>query len=300
MNRLSRACLIWCCIVFGSCAHDAKNTPESALLSPATPLKTPETDPIHHNNCALAHPLPTSTQAPHDTQNKSSQEVPPWLSTHLTLETPCPRAQHLFEQIAPKLGLKIENLIFKQSSDLLQKYRYHAISQGNILIFDTSQAALPLDEFTFLLAHELAHIKHHDTNKQIAAHLLSALVKITLAGIAFEKIGSSKNSLTKICITAGCLLFSHWLSKRVINQYVHYQEKHADLAAINALGTKRGAIAWLTRGAETNKKIDATLLKDGIRNRDSLIDSAGNNLDDTTHPALTERIAYINAAMPNE
>ncbi|PKN03484.1 hypothetical protein CVU75_02010 [Candidatus Dependentiae bacterium HGW-Dependentiae-1] len=285
MNRLSRACLIWCCIVFDGSAHDAKIPPNTAIVSPVAPSKATETNPLKQR-----------AQEP----QKSSHEIPPWLSAQLTLENPSPFAQQLFERLAQKMGLKSETIIIKQSPNLLEKYRYHALAQGNILIFDTSQAELPLDEFSFLLAHELAHIKHHDTNKQIAAHLLSALGKITLAGIALQIARTPHTLLTTTYITAGYFLFSLGISKEAIRRYKLYQEKQADLTAINTLGTKRGAIAWLTRGTQTNKKIHDTLLQHGLKNSGSRVDKVGNNLDDTTHPALTERIAYINAALPNE
>jgi len=103
--------------------------------------------------------------------------------------------------------------------------------------------------------------------------------------------------LAKTCGLAGFYFFSHWLAKTSNNHYSRYQEKRADIAAITALANKQGALDLFNRYQQENLIERQNLVWQGFTPEEIDIDDTGNKLSDTQHPPLSERIAYINAAI---
>ncbi len=217
------------------------------------------------------------------------------------LEDLAPAQRHLFEQAAKKLALDPQTITIKQCSELIKNRGNDGCAAGmSLLLVDKSEALLPPEEFSFLVAHELAHLKTKDTPKKMAVSLLSYISGILISYRPLQKCLPKVSSIsTQLGALIGCYFFSQWLSNLTTKKYSCYQEKQADLTAVAGLGSKQGALNFLKRCQQSNLAARASNLRQGQTLEETGVDEAGNNLFDTEHPLLSERIAYINAALPN-
>lgn len=217
------------------------------------------------------------------------------------LEDLSPAQRRLFEQAAKKLSLDPHTITIKQCSELIKNKGASGYTNGlALLLVDKRETRLPSDQFSYLMAHELAHLKKRDAPKKMAVSLLSYISGILISYKPLQKFLPKASSISaQLGALVGCCLFSKWLSNLTTKKYSCYQEKRADLAAITSLGNKQGAINYLRRMQQDNLATRASSLWQGLSLEEIGVDDAGNNVFDTEHPPLSERIAYINAALPD-
>jgi Zn-dependent protease with chaperone function len=228
---------------------------------------------------------------------------------------PLPEQQVLFAQICKKMNLDDKKITLINSS-----------STGNIggenpivgLGVEEGIKDLSSEELSYVMAHELGHIKNHDeiVYERIA---YANLVASSLCAVPIARLIARSNCNLVAKGLAACAYFV--FSKKALDSFSSYQsrrlEKRADLTAVTALGSKKGAIDFFNRGLKGNLAInrffknmrDESLLNNpslALRIRWNLIslylknfalnvDEHGNNLMDTEHPLTTERIAYCDA-----
>ena len=105
-----------------------------------------------------------------------------------TLEDIAPAQHHLFEQAAKKLSLDPHMITIKQCSELIKNRNTDGCTAGlSLLLVDKNETLLPPEEFSFLVAHELAHLKTKDTPKKMAVSLLSYISGILISYKPLQK-----------------------------------------------------------------------------------------------------------------
>jgi Zn-dependent protease with chaperone function len=106
------------------------------------------------------------------------------------------------------------------------------IASANTILIDQEWfASLSLDEQRFLLAHELAHIYHHDVR------MMSLVAGFTIGLIAYKalkNLGDKDSVWSYAGLLAGCLV--------MVPTYARYQEQRADIFAAQTLCSSRGGI----------------------------------------------------------
>ncbi|MDZ4153960.1 M48 family metalloprotease [Methylicorpusculum sp.] len=216
-----------------------------------------------------------------------------------TVENISPEHQKLFEQVCAKLKIDPRTITIKQCTGLKENYHTAALGAGfSLLLFDKQDIDLPTQKLSFVMAHEIAHIKNNDAPKKLAVSFISCTAGAFLAYKPLQKfIQGPRTILTKACALTGFYLLSHWITNTSRDRYSRYQEKRADLTAITALADKQGAIDLFTLYRQENLAERQNLLWQGLTPKETDVDDAGNKLSDRQHPSLSERIAYINAAI---
>ena len=148
-----------------------------------------------------------------------------------------------------------------------------------------------------VICHELAHARHHDHARAVVATVTYDAVSL---GFATQLVRTLHRQLPPgpmmlrgplllgATVALGCGL---WRTRqRLLPAYARGREKRADLEVAQRHGTA-GLMAYL----EERRKINRLAVQ-WDPDRADKIDDAGNNLLDTAHPPLTERIAYLRAA----
>lgn len=327
MNSHTRAFILWCGLIPCITYVHATNTlyglsqPQQNVLkqSPHLPMHIPKR---HTARTPLTLKNPSMLSALAQAAPKIAQDFLLYTSLALvvnaptihavlwpnpnkldvgTLEDIAPTQQHLFEQAAKKLSLDPHKITIKRCSELIKNRSTVGCTAGlSLLLVDKSETLLPPEEFSFLVAHELAHLKTKDTPKKMAVSLLSYISGILISYKPLQKyLSKTLKSSAPLGALIGCYVFSQWLSHLATKNYSCYQEKKADLTAVTCLACKKGAIDFLKRCQCANLAARELKILQGLSPEETGVDDAGNNLFDTEHPLLAERIAYINAALPD-
>ncbi|MDQ0232233.1 M48 family metallopeptidase [Metabacillus malikii] len=161
-------------------------------------------------------------------------------------------------------------------------------SNSRIVLWDTTLNQLDDDEILFIMAHEMGHYVMKHIYIGIAGYLLLSLIGLYLIHLLMRKIISRSGSLLRISSMkdlAGFPLFLMLLgmltvaSNPLANTVARYQEKSADMYAINMTGDHQAAISSFQK-----------LSKAGLSqvNPPSLV-----KIFRYTHPTMLERIVYI-------
>lgn len=207
-------------------------------------------------------------------------------------------------EIVRKQGMNPDELIIRGAS--LPEPCPAATVGKNGLIIDSDQA-IKMDEkeLTFVLAHELAHLKNNDNFKQAAllfalpfishfglkawdtgvhaslSHMENHVGTDTVSGTILSKIDKMNHWMSTFCMTK-CVLA--W---QLFYAYSRYCEKQADLDAISNLQTSEGAEQFFERMQEQYK-----LQREASPLGHLFIDEQGNNILPLSHPTPSDRIAH--------
>jgi hypothetical protein len=217
--------------------------------------------------------------------------------------------QALCDQIAEKMGLENTPIEFLLGEGDFMKtcggctypdFQQAGGASYKVVIEREAAKKLSKEELEFLLAHELGHIYHNYATKKIKVLLASLGVRGFSAVLTVRSIINSDTTvLAKGLAIAGYYFYSNLLVESLENKFNCSEEKKADLTAVKALGSSKGAIAFFNRAREDQLSIVKDV-KAGIIKEQSIvqaieagaIDEQGNNLNDFAHPLFTERIAY--------
>ncbi len=154
----------------------------------------------------------------------------------------------------------------------------------------------------FTLGHELAHLSHAQTEQQaylmqgvqqtvsiggVIAGLYILFLSVSLLPVVNIAVSVGVAALA-IVITIGGILV--WLNRTEIppSPSSIEEEKRADLDAVAMLGDARGGIYSFSNEISHNLAV-----RRGNPIGTTNIDDRGNNLRDTKHPSLTDRVAYL-------
>ncbi len=143
------------------------------------------------------------------------------------------------------------------------------------------------------LAHELVHLKLHHVQKQILVQLLiSAIVMIVFSAT--------------LCVIIAFAI-DYFLTPRVLNYYIRYHEKQADLLACEVLTENElcAAVCYLERERIYNIK---DYLSTEKKNKTKSVfnkfpqkcTEEGNIIADVEHYPLSERICYLRERIKTE
>jgi Zn-dependent protease with chaperone function len=209
-----------------------------------------------------------------------------------------PKERLIFEKLCGKFELDAAQITVKKCSLLQKNYHTQAfVPHSSLLLFDENIKELSEQEFSFLLCHELTHIKYHDSPKEFFAFLGSILTSFLSLHLLAEKIIAPQSMATSAISLVCTIAFSLWTSLKIAKRYARYHETRADLIAIKKLNTAAGAIAWLNHNRQENLLIKQAFLEKG---QSASVDQDGNNTADQNHPLLTERIAAIETCLSQQ
>jgi hypothetical protein len=222
--------------------------------------------------------------------------------------------QKLFKELCQKMGVHSD----KVRLELDNKLSSRVCATSNTVIIGEEIKKLPKDQLEFAIAHELAHIKNSHLrdlkNQKVVKETCTYLGFWTglTAATSFLGFNMVKNRLKtntgKVAVSIVAVTFSMFVwSKvigliggsdcfKVIQSSKKEEEKHADLMAIAALKSKRGAVDYFRGCCERNKEHRTSCIKKGDISGAQKFDELGNYLLGDDHPLFTERIAYCDAA----
>lgn len=150
----------------------------------------------------------------------------------------------------------------------------------------------------FTLCHELAHLNHHQTAERAlfweSISIAGIIGGISLLFVAVAVIPLVHLAVTLtmggIAVTISTTGVLAWLNKPNSPAAASpvEEEKNADMDAVEALQEARGGIHTF----ETHRLFNLAVRR-GDPSTQCKIDLNGNYLEDTKHPPLTERIAYL-------
>jgi hypothetical protein len=153
----------------------------------------------------------------------------------------------------------------------------------------------------FTLAHEMAHLNHFQGREKSfnlqnthlvvsGAGFIGGLLLMVLAASIFPYVTIAVTLVVGgIAATVSIAAIVNMLNQStpVLNPAAVEEEKLADMDAVEALQEAQGGVYFFETYRSHNLAIRAS------RQAISQIDELGNNLRDTAHPPLTERIAYL-------
>ncbi len=154
----------------------------------------------------------------------------------------------------------------------------------------------------FLLAHEVAHLSHAETEGQlIHSHYIQSslsllgivggvfLLSLAISIIPFVHLTITLTVIAVAVIVSVSSIFG-WMNRQALPVPLSSitEEKKADLDAVKALRDANGGIHHF----ETTRRHYLAVRRHNIASR-QVIDDNGNNLKDKEHPPLAERVAYL-------
>ena len=154
----------------------------------------------------------------------------------------------------------------------------------------------------FAIGHELAHLAHslqrehaimlEDIQASFSAAGITVGIFLLAISVAFLPIINVALTLTVtgIAVVISGVSLIAWVNHTQVLPFPSdtQEEKNADLDSVKALQDARGAIYYFQ-----TSRLRHLALRNADSSWASSIDVAGNNLRDTKHPPLSERIAYL-------
>ena len=217
-----------------------------------------------------------------------------------------------FKEVCKKMGVDSDKVRLELDNECLS----YCCARGNTVVIREEMKNLPTHQLEFAIAHELAHIKNNYLRdvkdqkviKEVCTHLgfwtWTGLTAAT-SFLGFKIVNNRlKTSTGKIAVGAVMVASSMFVWSKILGlsggsdclKVIKEEEKCADLMAIAALKSKRGAIDYFRDCCEINKEHRTSYIKKGDISGAQKFDELGNYLLDNNHPLLTERIAYCQAA----
>jgi len=196
---------------------------------------------------------------------------------------PSAEQRRLFGQICIKMGMDPTKIILLQSQTL-PSGTLGGLNPIVVLGYDSQN--ISSEELSFIMAHELAHIKNNDSiNGAKIQFSCAGIAGLSAIFVAKKIVDLQKNILVKM-LAASCYSY---LSYRLFGSLESYltrrMEKRADITAVKTLKNKNGAVKYFKHHMALNLALSDRLPKGAV-------DRVGNYLLDPEHPLLTERIAY--------
>ncbi len=190
-----------------------------------------------------------------------------------------------------------------------------AIAMGNVLLIDPKfYNFIPQDERRAIIGHEAMHIKSHDLLKAslislaipVITHLaVNQYNKYTQMG--FDALGIQNAGVGKVLhkvFGAHQYLLSTapsklMLSGSIFGWYQRMREKKADVGSVRTLGCAHESAQVCERLRDMNMEMRSQQTPQNALMA-LLIDENGENLLDSMHPELAERLRYFEAIAKEE
>lgn len=197
------------------------------------------------------------------------------------------------DQLAKKMGIAGRvGVILNKNHGLVINARQ--VYKLNMVIFGAhALTKASKEELTFIIAHELSHIKHYDDVK----HELFDWIVLGLYALAFWQFNWKRAWLATMVIKGIATVGGGMITRS--------QERRADLEAMCYLNSNEQAIQFIFKALVSNLQLKNTKKIEYLKNDTNFCDieykdfdrvdltSQGNDRNDFSHPPLTERLAYI-------
>lgn len=164
----------------------------------------------------------------------------------------------------------------------------HTTNGLNYQILEFSIDILDIEDseaLDFLIAHELAHLKHKDIIKEVISRIFITLVKVLII-LRFR----FRYSLP---IVVGISVLTYIFSNAVSRQ----MERNADWEGMIQCNSSLGMILFCLYGLKKNYKFKTSSSEDELA---LLISPVGNSRSDITHDPWTERLALALSFKPKK
>jgi Zn-dependent protease with chaperone function len=199
-----------------------------------------------------------------------------------TASAQTPEETHIFKKTEPfleKMGIR-KDLKIKEKNGLFESVGNNSFPSADAVIYiDRNLYRIDPNACSFVLKHEISHIKHNDRCSACALAFIATLTALFLTSSCNESL-----SADIVAFTGAITLFSAMC----------YQERKADDFAI-----RHSSIDELEGGIRLFKAIQKRYLE--VRENSDLakwlISSNGENRLDLMHPSLAHRIKKIEAQL---